>query len=581
MGPDLLEEKSDAAKATVVGEFAETDDALGELGAEGGEGGADGAGNEVDPDETAVEAVGARGDELEHVRQLGDEADAALLGRGEAGDEAAEVDAGGEAVGGSDVLGELAGTEDAVGIEGDGGRGGGELGEAELVAEGVDVLAQLNLVHAVVLESLEAGNLRDEVHDAVVAAHELAQAEGGIGRGQVLLAIGVGKGRRAALERGAENVDPGRQGHVEVLVGAMGLGGLAREIELLDEGDGGLKVLVPGNIGQGIVEAADGALKDNHAEGSLEDGLVVDVAIEGLAELGNGRVAMAHNIGIDMVRGEGGRGLVVLGGDAEAAVEVALVALQGGQDVVGARGAVLVRLEDGEDGGQDVRDKVVEQALVRLLELNGDGANVGGMTVGKVKERGVGVLGVGGPGGVEGEGDEGVGGGRGMVGAEGGDGGFAAERGAIDKHLALRLDVNLVLGEVGGGKVRQGGSGEVVEGDGGVSKVEEGELGVEGRGATVTLIGEGGEGVGEGGRRVWGGRDGGLFREFLALDDEFDIVLLAATLIIITPPEGTFVVAGEAEILAGGAEGRAFIALFAPETTGIAACEVSMRMDWR
>lgn len=154
----------------------------------------------------------------------------------------------------------------------------------------------------------------------------------------MLLAVGVGEGWGAALEGGAEDVDPGCEGHVEGGGGGvLGHGGdELGELELLHERDGCEEVLVPWDVGEGVIEAADGALEEDHAEGRLEDLLVVFVAVQGGAELRDGRVAVAHDVCVDglvAVR-VSHRRLVVLRRDAEAAVQVALVRLEGGQDQV-------------------------------------------------------------------------------------------------------------------------------------------------------------------------------------------------------------------------------------------------------
>lgn len=101
----------------------------------------------------------ARGDELQDLRQLRDETNAASLCWGKARHETAEVDASSEAEGGGDISAELAGVEGAVGGEGDFDSDVAEFGEADLVAEAVDVVAELDLVHAVALEGFEAGDL--------------------------------------------------------------------------------------------------------------------------------------------------------------------------------------------------------------------------------------------------------------------------------------------------------------------------------------------------------------------------------------------------------------------------------------
>jgi len=114
----------------------------------------------------------------------------------------------------------------------------------------------------------------------------------------VLLAVGVGEGWGAALDRGSEDVDPGCEGHVE-----WGRVGLVRHLrddagkfEFLDEGDGSLEVLMPWDVGKGVIETADGALEEDHAQRGFEDLLVIFVTIESFAKLGNCRISVAHDV---------------------------------------------------------------------------------------------------------------------------------------------------------------------------------------------------------------------------------------------------------------------------------------------
>ena len=95
----------------------------------------------------------------------------------EAWDEAAEVDASGKTESGGDVLAQLLGAQGPVGVVRLDKSALVDLGVADFVAEAADVIAEGNVIHAMALERLEAGNLRDEVHDAILAAHQLAQAK--------------------------------------------------------------------------------------------------------------------------------------------------------------------------------------------------------------------------------------------------------------------------------------------------------------------------------------------------------------------------------------------------------------------
>jgi len=95
---------------------------------------------------------------------------------------------------------------------------------------------------------------------------------------------------------------------------------------------------------------------------------------------------VAHDVVVDLLALDIHRGFAVLSGDAETAVQVALVALEGGQDVIVPRGSRLVGLKNGEDGGEDVRDEVVQQSLVTLVELDGDVWEGGRGTTREVEE---------------------------------------------------------------------------------------------------------------------------------------------------------------------------------------------------
>lgn len=126
---------------------------------EGAAGQADGSTDEVDPDEASIEPIGARGNVLKHVGELLAQGLCGLLAGVEAGNKAAQVDAGGETESRGDVLRQLLGREAAIGIEGHLGASLVHLSESELLAEGRDVLAESKVVHAVLLEGLEAGDL--------------------------------------------------------------------------------------------------------------------------------------------------------------------------------------------------------------------------------------------------------------------------------------------------------------------------------------------------------------------------------------------------------------------------------------
>ncbi|KAL2287256.1 hypothetical protein FJTKL_05761 [Diaporthe vaccinii] len=132
---------------------------------------------QVDPNQGTVKAAWPGRDVLQDVRQTFNEVDAAGLGWVESRHKTAQVDARCEAESLRHVLGQLLRAQRAVGIEGHLGTSLAHLGEADLVTKDMDMLAQCNVVHAIALERFEAGNFTDEIHDAILAAHELAETE--------------------------------------------------------------------------------------------------------------------------------------------------------------------------------------------------------------------------------------------------------------------------------------------------------------------------------------------------------------------------------------------------------------------
>ena len=252
-------------------------------------------------------------------------------------------------------------------------------------------------------------------------------------------------------------------------------------------------MLVPGDVGQAVVGPADGAGQADHGQRGLEDVRVVRVAVQRLAQLGHGGVAVAHDGAVQLLdrrRGGPAGGLQVDGGGAEAGVQVRLVALERGEHHLGAHRAVPVALEHGEDEAQHVVDEVLEQGPVAVLDLDRRlllllllrgrrrrrraevedvHAERGivvllGQRVEDVLARGRREQVLGHPVGGGGQRAEAAGG-RGLEGAEGADGRVAAQRHVVDEHLALGLDVD----GVGRGLAGEGGVGEMVGvGEGGV-----------------------------------------------------------------------------------------------------------------
>lgn len=95
-------------------------------------------------------------DVLEDLGELVDQPHERGLAGVEARNQAAQIDSGGEAESGCDVLGQLLGGEGAVGIEGDLDGGIAHLSVANLLAKAGHMLAESEVVHAGLLERLEA-----------------------------------------------------------------------------------------------------------------------------------------------------------------------------------------------------------------------------------------------------------------------------------------------------------------------------------------------------------------------------------------------------------------------------------------
>lgn len=196
------------------------------------------AGNEQRPDERAVEAGWSRGNVVQCFDESRDQVDGAGLVAIEARHETAEVDTGGNAEEAGHVL-----CQD-ISADGACGRGVGVFeglvggfGEFELLAERRDVRADGHGVNAVGgSEGVETGDFGDEVHDAVIAAHELAETRGGAA--EVLGAVGMSELGGCSLHGRAKDVDPCGEGHVEWgrgHVGASGAEHLGRQAEAVDQ----------------------------------------------------------------------------------------------------------------------------------------------------------------------------------------------------------------------------------------------------------------------------------------------------------------------------------------------------------
>lgn len=218
----------------------------------------DRAADEIHPHQRALEVLVRAGDELESAGKTVEELDHLRLVLIEARHEGAEVDAGSKTEAGGDGGGDRPRIHRTVGVA----KRLVCFRHIDLVRKGFDVLTQVDIGEKMLVsEVLEADNLGDEIHHSVIAAHEFAET-GGL-RGEVFFTVCVGETGGAAEHGGAEDVNPGGEGHVEGWGALWGDGEgveVAGEVEFVDEGDGGLEVLVPGDVGEVVVDGTDSAL---------------------------------------------------------------------------------------------------------------------------------------------------------------------------------------------------------------------------------------------------------------------------------------------------------------------------------
>jgi len=177
VAPDLFQETRYSTETSQVGQVTQSHETLLEEGAEGGVCRADGASDEVDPDETSIVSSGSGGDELENLRESRNEANTARLAGSETWHETAQVDSSGQTEGGRHVPAQLLWAQDAIRVEGDLRSRSTDLRQANLITEGVNMLAELDVIHAFSLERFQAGNLGNQVHDTVFTAHQFAQTK--------------------------------------------------------------------------------------------------------------------------------------------------------------------------------------------------------------------------------------------------------------------------------------------------------------------------------------------------------------------------------------------------------------------
>ena len=97
------------------------------------------------------------------------------------------------------------------------------------------------------------------------------------------------------------------------------------QVQLSYQARAGLEMLVPRYIRQGVIGSADRALEKYHAERGLENLLMVGIAIQSFAKLRDGRVAMSHDVTVDLLPLQPLCRFQMNGGDAQAAMQVAFI----------------------------------------------------------------------------------------------------------------------------------------------------------------------------------------------------------------------------------------------------------------
>lgn len=184
---------------------------------------------------------------------------------------------------------------------------------------------------------------------------------------------------------------------------------------------------------------------------------MVSVVSESVAELGYGSVSMSDNVIVNLLVGHSLRCFHVRRSDAQTAVQIRLVRFERRQDDISTCGAMLVRVQNGEDELRHFVEKVIEQVLVAIVDFNHRFVVGGQRAMGIFKEVEVDrLLGklltgafkvlllhprVGGIGAVVCE--------RWLIRAEGGYGGIFPGRNVVDINLMLGLDVHFVRREHG------------------------------------------------------------------------------------------------------------------------------------
>jgi hypothetical protein len=247
--PDFLQEPGHPAKAAKLGLIAEPVDAFGENAAQGARRYREGAADQERPHERAVEAIRSGGNELHGFGESRDQVDGALLVSVELGHQGAEVDAGGQAEQRGHNFRQLPGSNRArtrvYGAQGIVVAFGG----VQLLRQERDVGTNGDVVDLLLQpEGIQTGDLGQEIHDAVFATHQLAQAGGRAG--QMFRPVGVGKHGRPAQHGRAEDIDPRCEGHVERRMDSRlrHLFQDSGEVEFVDQAGRGLKVLMPRNV---------------------------------------------------------------------------------------------------------------------------------------------------------------------------------------------------------------------------------------------------------------------------------------------------------------------------------------------
>ncbi len=175
--PYFLKQTYHPAKAPKFCMLPELGDPVGKHVAERRRGGAPRSRDQERPHQRPIKPLRSRRDVREDVGKAGDQVDHRRISLRCVRDQAAEIDARGDPEDRRHVPRELLGADHPRGRINLGQTLQGLLREVQALSQCFDMRAQLHVVHAPVrLQAVQASDLGDQVHDPVVASHQLAQA---------------------------------------------------------------------------------------------------------------------------------------------------------------------------------------------------------------------------------------------------------------------------------------------------------------------------------------------------------------------------------------------------------------------